>query len=53
MEISIRELKNQLSKYLRKVAAGEYDAAVLAVAGLERLGLLRQASQLFWLTPAP
>ncbi|HEY4686165.1 MAG TPA: hydroxymethylbilane synthase, partial [Dehalococcoidia bacterium] len=40
-------IRGNVDTRLRKVAAGEYDAAVLAVAGLERLGLLRQASQLF------
>jgi len=32
---------------VRKVEEGEYDAAVLAAAGLKRLGLLARASQVF------
>ena len=40
-------IRGNVETRLRKVEAGEYDAAVLAVAGLERLGLLDRASQVF------
>jgi hydroxymethylbilane synthase len=41
------ELRGNVDTRIRKVRAGEVDAAVLAVAGLERLGRLHEASQLF------
>ena len=40
-------IRGNVETRLRKVEAGEYNAAVLAVAGLERLGLLDRASQVF------
>ena len=36
----VEDLRGNLDTRLRKVAAGEYDAAILALAGLERLGRL-------------
>lgn len=49
-------IRGNVETRLRKVEAGEYDAVVLAAAGLERLGLLDRASQLFSveeMLPAP
>lgn len=38
-DLEVLPLRGNVDTRLRKVAAGEYDAAVLAVAGLKRLGL--------------
>ncbi|MGH8278051.1 MAG: hydroxymethylbilane synthase [Gammaproteobacteria bacterium] len=38
-DLKVLPLRGNVDTRLRKVAAGEYDAAVLAVAGLQRLGL--------------
>ena len=46
-EVEPVSIRGNVETRLRKVEAGEYDAAVLAVAGLERLGLLDRASQVF------
>jgi hydroxymethylbilane synthase len=43
----VESIRGNVDTRLRKVEAGEYDAAVLAVAGLERLGLLDRAAQVF------
>jgi hydroxymethylbilane synthase len=40
-------IRGNVDTRLRKVESGEYDAAVLAVVGLERLGLLDRATQIF------
>ena len=40
-------IRGNVDTRVRKVDAGEYDAAVLAVAGLERLGLRDRAAQVF------
>ena len=37
-DLDIRDLRGNVNTRLRKLDAGEYDAAVLAVAGLKRLG---------------
>lgn len=37
-DLEIRDLRGNVNTRLRKLDAGEYDAAVLAVAGLKRLG---------------
>lgn len=39
-DLSIRGIRGNVDTRLRKLAAGEYDAVVLAEAGLKRLGLL-------------
>ena len=39
------EIRGNVDTRIRKVDDGEFDAAVLAVAGLERLGLLERASE--------
>lgn len=41
------DIRGNVETRIRKVDEGAYDAAVLAVAGLERLGLLDRASQIF------
>jgi hydroxymethylbilane synthase len=41
------EIRGNVDTRVRKVDEGLFDAAVLAVAGLERLGLLDRASELF------
>lgn len=41
------DIRGNVETRIRKVDEGNYDGAVLAVAGLERLGLLERASQVF------
>ena len=55
-DIEVREIRGNVDTRLRKVDSGEYDAAVLALAGLERLGLAERATQVFGIdeiVPAP
>lgn len=50
------EIRGNVDSRIRKVESGEFHAAVLAEAGLERLGLIDRASQRFGTTemvPAP
>lgn len=46
-DIAPVELRGNVDTRIRKVRSGEVDAAVLAVAGLERLGRLGEAAQIF------
>jgi hydroxymethylbilane synthase len=46
-DIEPADIRGNVDTRVRKVDAGEFDGAVLAVAGLERLGLLERASQVF------
>jgi hydroxymethylbilane synthase len=46
-DVRMESIRGNVDTRLRKVEAGEYDAAVLAVAGLERLGLVGRATQVF------
>jgi hydroxymethylbilane synthase len=46
-DLDVVDLRGNVDTRLRRVADGELDAAVLAAAGLERLGRLDEATQLF------
>jgi hydroxymethylbilane synthase len=46
-DIEVVSIRGNVDTRLRKVDAGEYEAIALAVAGLERLGLLARATQIF------
>ena len=46
-DIELVEIRGNVETRLRKVVGGEYDAVVLAAAGLERLGRLGEATQIF------
>ncbi len=46
-DVEPAEIRGNVDTRVRKVDDGGFDAAVLAVAGLERLGLLDRASELF------
>jgi hydroxymethylbilane synthase len=55
-DLEIRSIRGNVDTRVRKVAEGEYDAAVLAAAGIRRLGLERVVTE--WLSdetmlPAP
>jgi hydroxymethylbilane synthase len=55
-DLEIRSIRGNVDTRIRKVEAGEYDAAVLAAAGVRRLGLDRAVTE--WLShetmlPAP
>lgn len=44
-DLDLRELRGNVDTRLRKVESGEYDAIVVAKAGLDRLGLSRRISE--------
>jgi hydroxymethylbilane synthase len=46
-DLDIRELRGNVDTRMRKVGDGEYDAIVLAKAGLDRLGLSQRISETF------
>lgn len=46
-DLAIRDIRGNVDTRIRKAEDGEYDAVVLAVAGLKRLGVLERASQVF------
>ncbi len=46
-DLDVVELRGNVDTRLRRVADGDLDAVVLAAAGLERLGRLAEATQLF------
>ena len=46
-DLDVVEIRGNVDTRLRRVADGEYDGAVLAAAGLERLRRLDEATQLF------
>lgn len=55
-DLDIRPIRGNVETRIRKVRDGEYDAAVVALAGLRRLGLETEAAEIFGLEemlPAP
>lgn len=48
-DLELRSIRGNVDTRIRKVSDGEFDAAVLAAAGLRRLGLEREVSD--WLPP--
>jgi hydroxymethylbilane synthase len=55
-DLEVRQVRGNVDTRLRKVADGEFDAVVLATAGLRRLGRLGEASEVFdpeVMVPAP
>jgi hydroxymethylbilane synthase len=46
-DLRIESIRGNVDTRIAKVMSGDYDAAVLAVAGLARLGILEKASQVF------
>lgn len=55
LDIEVRELRGNVDTRLRKFRDGDYDAIVLAEAGMERLGLKLPGTQLLprWYIPSP
>jgi hydroxymethylbilane synthase len=51
-DLAVRDLRGNVDTRLRKLADGDYDAVVLAMAGLKRLGRDGDAAPLPELTPA-
>jgi hydroxymethylbilane synthase len=52
-DLRVSDLRGNVDTRLRKLAEGDYDAVVLAMAGLKRLGRDADAAPLPELTPAP
>lgn len=52
-DIDVRELHGNVDTRLKRLAAGDFDAIVLASAGLERLGRASEGEPLSELVPAP
>ncbi len=55
-DIEVRSIRGNVPTRIKKMEEGEYDAVVLAVAGLKRLGLQNKISEYFeidTMTPAP
>ena len=46
-DVTVSDIRGNVDTRIRKVEEGEYDAAVLAAAGLKRLGWLERAAQVF------
>jgi hydroxymethylbilane synthase len=46
-DLRLDSIRGNVDTRVRKAESGEYDAVILAAAGLERLGLLPQASEVF------
>ncbi len=46
-DIDVVEIRGNVDTRMAKVASGEYDAVVLAAAGLDRLGRIDEATQIF------
>lgn len=55
-DLEVRSIRGNVETRIRKVRGGEYDAALLAVAGLTRLGIEHEAAELLppeTMLPAP
>lgn len=55
-ELIVKPIRGNIDSRIRKIRQGEYDAAVLAAAGLSRIGLQHEISQYFdleMILPAP
>jgi hydroxymethylbilane synthase len=52
-DLDVVDLRGNVDTRLRRLAAGEYDAVVLAAAGLQRLGRAGEGAPLDELVPAP
>jgi hydroxymethylbilane synthase len=52
-DLDVRGIRGNVDTRLRKVHDGEYDATVLAEAGLTRLGRLDEVAEVFALSPWP
>lgn len=52
-DLMVRPIRGPVDVRVEKIFAGEYDAAVLAVAGLERLGLSKYITEYFDLATMP
>ena len=55
-DIRVSDIRGNVDTRIRKVESGEYDAVVLAAAGLARLGWIKRAAELFdyeRMLPAP
>jgi hydroxymethylbilane synthase len=52
-DLEVRPIRGPVDVRVEKILAGEFDAAVLAVAGLERLGLLQHVTEYFDLETMP
>jgi hydroxymethylbilane synthase len=52
-DLDVRELRGNVDTRLRRLAVGDYDAVVLARAGLERLGRADEGTPMPELVPAP
>ena len=55
-DVVVRPIRGNVDSRIRKVEAGEYDAIVVALAGLERLGVPDRAAEIFGvydILPAP
>jgi len=46
-DLEVREVRGNVDTRLRRVAEGAYDGVLLAAAGLDRLGRIEEATQLF------
>ncbi|MBX7110704.1 MAG: hydroxymethylbilane synthase [Dehalococcoidia bacterium] len=46
-DLDVRDVRGNVDTRVRRVAEGAYDAVLIAAAGLDRLGRLREATQLF------
>lgn len=55
-DVQVRPIRGNVDSRIRKVREGEFDASVLALAGMRRIGRADEASQVFTtteMTPAP